>query len=197
MAVDASVRIAFLPGVDPAQNGTSFGSALGEEGGVLVVDYTGNFAGTISQFAPGDRLVFPGLTSLSVSNLTANSFQVSGYDSGGVLQSFTINALMPAGTTPAVETDLGEYLLQLAGQHPTHIIAPAMELTKERCAELLSAVDGVPIEPEHSALMAAARRQLREAFLAADVGITGANFAVAETGSIVLVTNEGNGRLVT
>lgn len=107
MAVDSSVRIAFLPGVDTAQNGTSFGSALGEEGGVLVIDYTGNFAGTISQFAPGDRLVFPGLTSLSVSNLTANSFRVSGYDAGGVLQSFTVNALMPAGTTPAVETDLG------------------------------------------------------------------------------------------
>lgn len=108
-----------------------------------------------------------------------------------------LNARLLAEGIRPVETDLGEYLLQLAGQHPTHIIAPAMELTKERCAELLSAVDGAPVEPEHPALMAAARRQLREAFLAADVGITGANFGVAETGSIVLVTNEGNGRLVT
>jgi L-lactate dehydrogenase complex protein LldF len=95
-----------------------------------------------------------------------------------------------------VETDLGEYILQLAGEHPAHIIAPALERTAADVAELLSKVEGRPIPAELTELAAAARRQLRDVFLTADVGITGANFAVAETGSICLVTNEGNGRLV-
>jgi L-lactate dehydrogenase complex protein LldF len=96
----------------------------------------------------------------------------------------------------AVETDLGEYILQLAGEHPVHIIAPAIEKTAEEVAELLSSAEGASLEPELEALTQAARRQLREVFLTADVGVTGANFAVAETGSICLVTNEGNARLV-
>ena len=105
------------------------------------------------------------------------------------------DALEAAGVRP-VETDLGEYILQLAGEQPVHILAPAIEKTKEQVAELLSRVDGQPVEAELEALMRAARRQLRETFHAADVGITGANFGVCDTGSIVLVTNEGNGRLV-
>jgi len=104
------------------------------------------------------------------------------------------DALEAEGIRP-VETDLGEYILQLAGEHPVHIIAPAIEKTKEDVAELFSRVEGAPVEAELEALTQAARRQLREVFLTADVGITGGNFAVAETGSIVLVTNEGNGRL--
>jgi len=104
------------------------------------------------------------------------------------------DALEAAGIRP-VETDLGEYILQLAGEHPVHIIAPAIEKTKEDVAELFSRVEGKPVEAELEALTQAARRQLREVFLTADVGITGGNFAVAETGSVVLVTNEGNGRL--
>ena len=104
-------------------------------------------------------------------------------------------ALEAAGVRP-VETDLGEYILQLAGEHPVHIIAPAIEKTKEDVAELLSRVEGQPVAPELEELTKAARRQLRETFHAADVGITGANFGVCDTGSIVLVTNEGNGRLV-
>src|SRR5207245_383492 len=91
-----------------------------------------------------------------------------------------------------VETDLGEYILQLAGEHPVHIIAPAIEKTAEDIAVLLSAVEGTPIEPELEALAQAARRQLRRVFEEADVGITGANFAVCDTGSVCLVTNEGN-----
>jgi L-lactate dehydrogenase complex protein LldF len=105
------------------------------------------------------------------------------------------DALEHAGVR-AVETDLGEYLVQLAGTHPAHIVAPAIDLTREQAAHLLSKAEPGPLEPELTTLVSAARRQLREAFLAADVGITGANFGVAETGSICLVTNEGNGRLV-
>jgi L-lactate dehydrogenase complex protein LldF len=104
-------------------------------------------------------------------------------------------ALEAAGVRP-VETDLGEYILQLAGEHPAHIVAPAIEKTKEDVAVLLSRVEGEPVEPALEPLAQAARRQLREVFRTADVGITGANFGVCETGSICLVTNEGNGRLV-
>ncbi len=104
------------------------------------------------------------------------------------------DALAEAGIR-AVETDLGEYILQLAGEHPVHIVAPAIEKTKEDVAELFSRVEGRPVEAELEALTKAARRQLRDVFLTADVGVTGANFFVAETGSVVLVTNEGNGRL--
>jgi L-lactate dehydrogenase complex protein LldF len=105
-------------------------------------------------------------------------------------------ALEHAGVTP-VETDLGEYIIQLARERPSHIIAPAIHKTKGQVAELISDVAGrrLPADPE--ALTAAARIQLRQKFLQADMGITGANFAVADTGTVVLVTNEGNGRMVT
>lgn len=107
-----------------------------------------------------------------------------------------LNEALEAAGVRAVETDLGEYILQLAGEHPVHIIAPAIEKTAADVAELFSRVEGAPVAPELGELTRAARRQLREVFLTADVGITGANFGVAETGTICLVTNEGNGRLV-
>ena len=104
-------------------------------------------------------------------------------------------ALEAAGIRP-VETDLGEYILQLGGEHPVHIVAPAIEKTKEQVAELFSRIEGREVPAELEALTASARRQLREVFLTADVGVTGCNMAVAETGTVTLVTNEGNGRLV-
>jgi len=105
-------------------------------------------------------------------------------------------ALEHAGITP-IETDLGEYIIQLAHEKPSHIIAPAIHKTKGQVADLFSRVlgDRFPADPE--VLTAAARKELRQRFLEADMGITGANFAVAETGTVVLVTNEGNGRMVT
>jgi L-lactate dehydrogenase complex protein LldF len=107
-----------------------------------------------------------------------------------------LNEALEAGGVRAVETDLGEYILQLAGEHPVHIVAPAIEKTAEDVAELLSRVGGEAVPAELEALTRAARRQLRQTFLEADVGVTGANFGVSETGSICLVTNEGNARLV-
>ncbi|MBA2536110.1 MAG: iron-sulfur cluster-binding protein [Actinobacteria bacterium] len=97
----------------------------------------------------------------------------------------------------AVEGDLGEYIIQLAGEHPKHIIAPALEKTAGEVAELFSAVEGRKVSSDLVELQRTARLQLRNVFLTADVGITGANFGVAETGSICLVTNEGNGRMAT
>ena len=105
-------------------------------------------------------------------------------------------ALEAAGITP-VETDLGEYIIQLAHERPSHIIAPAIHKTKGQVAELFSRELKRPAEPDPEALTRIARGELREKFHKADLGITGANFAVADTGTVVLVTNEGNGRMVT
>lgn len=106
-------------------------------------------------------------------------------------------ALAQAGVR-SVETDLGEWLIQQAGQPPSHIIAPAIHLTRQQAAEYLSAAADRPLDPNDiPALAAAARHELRQRFLAAGMGISGGNVLVAESGSLVLVTNEGNGRLCT
>ena len=105
-------------------------------------------------------------------------------------------ALEDAGLR-AVETDLGEWILQLAGQHPSHIIAPAVHLNKEQIRELFAAESGEEIPHDREALVAHARRRLREVFAAADIGVSGVNLAVAETGTLCVVENEGNARLVT
>ncbi len=94
-----------------------------------------------------------------------------------------------------VETDLGEYIIQLAREAPYHIIAPALHKSKEEVSELFERILGTPAESDITALAGVARAVLREKFLQADMGMTGANFGVAETGTIVMVTNEGNGRM--
>ena len=97
----------------------------------------------------------------------------------------------------AVETDLGEYLVQLAGQTPYHIIGPAIHMSKSDVNELFHENLGTDPNAGVEELASAARNELREKFIQADMGITGANFVVAETGTLVLVTNEGNGRMST
>jgi L-lactate dehydrogenase complex protein LldF len=96
-----------------------------------------------------------------------------------------------------VETDLGEWILQLAGEHPSHIVAPAVHLNKDQVRAVLEAEGGHPLPGDREALVAHARVRLREVFAAADIGISGVNFAVAETGTVCVVENEGNARLVT
>ena len=96
-----------------------------------------------------------------------------------------------------VETDLGEWIAQLAGDHPSHIVGPILHMNARRVAEILSEAAGEELPPDAQQLTNFARGRLREKFLAADIGITGANFGIAETGTIVTVTNEGNARLVT
>ncbi|MDT8306729.1 MAG: LutB/LldF family L-lactate oxidation iron-sulfur protein [Anaerolineae bacterium] len=106
-------------------------------------------------------------------------------------------ALRAAGVEP-VETDLGEWIIQLAEEPPYHIIAPAIHKTRDQVAALFAAETGAPpADDDIATLTAIARRELRQRFLNAGMGISGGNLAVAETGSIVLVTNEGNGRMVT
>jgi L-lactate dehydrogenase complex protein LldF len=97
----------------------------------------------------------------------------------------------------SVETDLGEYILQLAHEKPYHIVAPALHKTRYDVAEIFTARLNVPEETVPEKQTAIARGVLREKFLAADIGISGANFLVADSGAIVLVENEGNARLTT
>jgi len=104
--------------------------------------------------------------------------------------------LIPEGLD-IVETDLGEYIVQLAEQRPYHIVGPALHMNRQDVAELFERKLGIPHEEEPEKLTKIARKLLREKFLAADIGVSGANFVVAETGAIVLVENEGNARLTT
>jgi iron-sulfur cluster protein len=108
-----------------------------------------------------------------------------------------LNAHLEAGGIRVRETDLGEWIVQLAGQRPSHMVMPAIHLTKEQVAEIFSKEVDERLAADIPRLVAVARRELREEFLAADLGITGANVAVAETGTLVVLTNEGNARLVT
>ncbi len=106
------------------------------------------------------------------------------------------DALERAGIEP-VETDLGEYIIQLAGETPFHIIAPAMHKTRGEVSDLFH--DWLKSAPtsDIARLCSIAREALREKFATAEMGITGANFVVAETGTVVIVTNEGTGRMTT
>ena len=106
------------------------------------------------------------------------------------------DALEAAGIE-TVETDLGEYIVQVAGERPSHMIVPAIHKTLAQVAEVLQTRAAEDLPVEHEAITAWARGHLRERFLAADLGITGANFVAADTGTLVLVTNEGNGDLCT
>ena len=106
------------------------------------------------------------------------------------------DALAEAGVE-AVETDLGEYIIQLAEETPFHIVAPAMHKTRRQVSDLFSRKIGTPRLEDIEEMTEAARRALRAKFLQADMGITGANFLVAETGTLTIITNEGNGRFCT
>jgi len=116
-----------------------------------------------------------------------------------VAEEIGLNDYLEANGVVPIETDLGEYIIQLRHEMPSHIIAPAVHLTKQQVeTEFRRVHTHLPAERnlvEPTSLLSEARAVLREKFLAADVGITGANFLVAETGSSIIVTNEGNGDL--
>jgi L-lactate dehydrogenase complex protein LldF len=108
-----------------------------------------------------------------------------------------LNPALEQAGLEVTETDFGEFIIQLAGERPSHLVAPAVHHTRESIARILSAHTGEKLPDEAGPLAKVGRRLLRAKFAQADMGITGANFAIAETGTIVLVTNEGNGRLTT
>ena len=107
-----------------------------------------------------------------------------------------LNAHLAKHGIQAHETDLGEWIIQLAHQRPSHMVMPALHLTKEQVADLFSkeTKEKQPNDIQH--LVKVARKELREKFFEADIGISGANIAIAETGTVVICTNEGNARLV-
>lgn len=114
-----------------------------------------------------------------------------------VTEELELNDFLEARGVEVVETDLGEFIVQLAGDTPSHIIAPVLHMTRQDVGSLFAEKLGIDETDDPAELNQAAREHLREVFLAADAGISGVNMAVAESGSVVLVTNEGNGRLTT
>ncbi len=114
-----------------------------------------------------------------------------------VTEEIHLNAFLESHGIRPLETDLGEYIVQLAQETPSHILAPAIHKDRKQVGRLFAEILGVDYSEDPEVLTKIARRILRNEFLAADAGISGANFAVADTGSIVLFTNEGNGRMVT
>ena len=114
-----------------------------------------------------------------------------------VTEECAVNEALEDAGIDVVETDLGEYILQLAREPPSHIVAPVVHKNKEEIADLFEQQHRRPRQTGIAELCREAREVLRPKFLAADMGISGANFLVAETGSALIVTNEGNGRLCT
>ncbi len=108
-----------------------------------------------------------------------------------------LNPALEDSGIQVVETDFGEYIIQLAGQRPSHLVAPAIHMTVEQIAQVLSRESPEPLPPEPETLTRFARQKLRQHFATAQAGISGANFAVAETGTVVIISNEGNARLTT
>jgi L-lactate dehydrogenase complex protein LldF len=106
-----------------------------------------------------------------------------------------LNEHLEAAGIEVVETDLGEFIVQVAGEAPEHIIMPAIHKSRDQVRDLFEPLAARELGTEPADLIAFARGYLRDRFLSAPVGVTGVNFAVAETGTVVMVTNEGNGRM--
>jgi L-lactate dehydrogenase complex protein LldF len=114
-----------------------------------------------------------------------------------VTEEINLNHALEAKGIRVVETDLGEYIVQLRNERPAHIITPAVHLRRDDVGKLFHEKLGIPYTEDIPTLTSTARQLLREVFLTADVGISGVNFGIAETGGICVVSNEGNARMVT
>ena len=114
-----------------------------------------------------------------------------------VSEEINFNHALEAAGMRVVETDLGEYIVQLRGERPSHILTPAVHLRRGQVGQLFHDKLGTPYTEDIPEMVATARRVLREVFLTSDIGVSGVNFGVVETGTLCLVTNEGNGRMVT
>ena len=114
-----------------------------------------------------------------------------------ISEEIELNHALEARGHRVVETDLGEFIVQLRGEKPAHIITPAVHLRRNDVGQLFQEKLGIAYTEDVQKLTATARKVLREVFLTANVGISGVNFGVAETGTICIVTNEGNGRMIT
>ena len=128
---------------------------------------------------------------------TSRGVRVATKSKSMVSEELNLNEVLEQNGVDVYETDLGEYIIQLAGETPSHLVAPALHKTKEQVAQLLHQKLGVPLTDDIETMARVARDVLRDKFFQADLGISGANFLVAETGTLVIITNEGNGRLCT
>lgn len=114
-----------------------------------------------------------------------------------ISEEIQLNAYLEKDGLEVIETDLGEYIIQLEGEPPSHLLAPAIHKSRQQVGKLFAEKLGSDYTDDPQVLTKIARKTLREKFLTADAGISGANFALAESGSLVILTNEGNGRMVT
>lgn len=109
-----------------------------------------------------------------------------------ITEEIELNELLEKKNVDTIETDLGEYIVQLAGEKPYHIVTPAMHKSKEDISKLYHEKFGIPEESTPEEITSYTREKLRKEFLRADIAITGANFIIADTGSICITENEGN-----
>ncbi len=114
-----------------------------------------------------------------------------------VSEEINLNHLLEAAGLRVVETDLGEFIVQIRGEKPSHIITPAVHLRRGQVGQTFHDKLGVPLTDSIPEMTSVARKTLREVFLTADIGLSGVNFGVIENGTICVMTNEGNGRMVT
>jgi len=114
-----------------------------------------------------------------------------------VSEEIELNETLETSGMRIVETDLGEFIVQLRGEGPGHLVTPAIHLLREDVARTFASELSVPYSTDVAEMTETARRVMRKDFLSAEVGISGVNFGVAETGTVCIVTNEGNGRMVT
>lgn len=143
------------------------------------------------------RAIILGLVRASTSTLPHSHTPLVAKSKSMVTEEIELNHALEAAGIRAVETDLGEFIVQLRHETPAHIITPAVHLRREDVSELFQKEFAMAPTLDVEAMTAVANRELRRTFFAADVGISGVNFGVADTGAITLVTNEGNGRLCT
>ncbi len=114
-----------------------------------------------------------------------------------VSEEIELNAALAAARIEVVETDCGEWIIQQAGERPSHSVMPAIHLSREEVAAIFTKALGRPLPPDIPTMVSTLRQEIRPKFVEAGIGISGANLAIAETGTLVLVTNEGNGALTT
>jgi len=126
---------------------------------------------------------------------TSRDVRVAVKSKSMVSEELNLNEVLEQNGVDVYETDLGEYIIQLAEEPPSHLVAPALHKTKEQVSQLFHEKLGVPLTDDIEEMARVARETLRDKFMQADLGISGANFLVAETGSSIIVTNEGNGDL--
>ena len=161
--------------------------------------YLGQFADAVE--AAGGRVHFAADANEAVEHIARiaadNGVEKVIKSKSMVSEEIELNQALESRGHQVVETDLGEFIIQLAGEKPSHIIAPAIHMTAADVGRLFERKLDVRFTDDHIELNEIARSHLRREFLSADMGVSGVNFGVAESGSICIVTNEGNGRLTT